>query len=180
VRSTPGLAGALLLVPAVAAIWGSLDEYLPLLAADTGVATGTVPLLGLLVYAGVAAGGVLGGRAARVSRRSLAALLAGAAAALAAGALSGRASGFVLIAAAFCAFQALTIAVEVRLQAAITGPARATVTSLAGFATEVVVVGVFAAYGAGSAVSGNAALFAGFAAVYVLVAGAVLRATRRG
>ncbi|MDQ3850972.1 MAG: MFS transporter, partial [Actinomycetota bacterium] len=36
VRAEPVLRGALLLVPAVAAIWGALDEYLPLLAAEAG------------------------------------------------------------------------------------------------------------------------------------------------
>jgi hypothetical protein len=81
----------------------------------------------------------------------------------------------VLIALAFAGFQATTVAVEARLQHAITGPARSTVTSFAGFATELLVVGVFAAYAAGSAVADHAALFAAFAGVYVLVALAMLR-----
>lgn len=175
VRSQPALRGALLLVPAVSAIWGALDEYVPLLAEDTGVAAETVPLLFLLVYAGVALGGVLAGSASGLSRNAIAALLAAAAGALALGALSGRPSGFVLIAAAFGVFQTVTVVVEARLQDAITGPARSTVTSLAGFATEVLVVGVFAGYAAGSAIAGHATLFACFAAGYGLVAVAMLR-----
>jgi hypothetical protein len=134
-----------------------------------------VPLLFGLVYVGVAAGGLLAGRAARLSRRSLAGLLAAAAVALAAGALTGVAAGFLLVALAFGAFQTVTVVVDVRLQDAIAGPARSTVTSLAGFATEVLVVAVFAAYGAGSAVAGDATLFACFAAAYVVVAAAMLR-----
>ena len=175
VRSDPALRAALMLVPAVAAIWGALDEYLPLLAIDTDVSAGTVPLLFLVVYVGVAAGGLLGGPASRLSRRALALVLAAAAAALAIGALSGLPSGFVLIAAAFCAFQAVQVVVEARLQAAIHGAARSTVTSLAGLATELLVLGVFAGYAAGSAVAANATLFACFAAAYVVVAATMLR-----
>ncbi|MDQ3676690.1 MAG: MFS transporter [Actinomycetota bacterium] len=176
VRSGPALRGALALVPAVTAIWGALDEYLPLLATDTGVADETVPLLFLLVYIGVAAGGLLGGPASRLSRRALAGLLAAAATGLALGALSGLPAGFVGIAAAFCAFQALQVVVDTRLQDAIRGPARSTVTSLAGLATELLVLAVFAGYGAGSALAGDATLFACFAGVYVVIAAAMLRA----
>jgi MFS family permease len=173
-RSSPSVRTAVLLVPAVTAIWGSLDEYVPLLAADTGVGTATVPLLFLLVYVGVSAGGLLGGRAGGLSPSALAGVLAVAAVALALGALSRAPSGFVLIAVAFGAFQAVTVAVDARLQAAIAGPARSTVTSLASFATEVLVIGVFAAYAAGSAVADDATLFACFAAGYLLVAVAML------
>jgi predicted MFS family arabinose efflux permease len=178
VRSRPALRSALLLVPAVSALWGALDEYVPLLAADTGVAAEAVPLLFLLVYAGVAAGGLLGGSAGRLSRRALAGVLAAAATALALGALSGAPSGFALVAAAFCAFQAVTVVVDARLQEAITGPARSTVTSAAALATELLVLAVFAAYGAGSEIAGNAALFACFAAGYAIVAAAMLREPR--
>ena len=174
VRSDPSLRAALLLVPAVAAIWGALDEYLPLLAIDTGVSAATVPLLFLVVYVGVAAGGLLGGPASRLTRQALAVLLAAAASALAIGALSGLPSGFVLIAAAFCAFQAVQVVVDARLQDAIDGSARSTVTSLASLATELLVLGVFTGYAAGSAVATDATLFACFATVYVVVAAAIL------
>ncbi len=57
-----------------------------------------------------------------------------------------------------------------RLQAGIDGEARATVTSFAGFATEVLVLGVFAAYAAGSQVADHATTFAVLASVYLPVA----------
>jgi len=174
-RSGPALRAALLLVPAVAAIWGALDEYLPLLATEIGVADGTVPLLILIVYVGVALGGLLGGPASRLARPALAGVLTAAALALALGALSGVPMGFVLIAVAFCAFQAVQVVVEARLQDAINGSARSTVTSLAGLITEVLVVTVFAGYAAGSALAGHATLFACFAAIYVVVAAAIMR-----
>jgi hypothetical protein len=89
VRTDRRVRGAVLLVPAVWAVWGSLDEYAPLLALEAGASVGAVPLLFLVVYAGVAAGGLLGGVAARLQAGGLATALALAAAALAAGALAG-------------------------------------------------------------------------------------------
>ena len=129
-----------------------------------------MPLLFLMVYAGVTVGGLLGGAATRLRHRGLAAALVVAAATLALGALSRVPAGFVLIAGAFCLFQGITVVVDSRLQGAIAGPTRATVTSLAAFGTEVLVLVVFGAYAAGSAVASNATLFACFAAAYVVIA----------
>ena len=179
VRSAAAVRGALLLVPAVAAIWGALDEYIPLLAAETGATTDTVPLLFLLVYLGVAAGGLLAGPANRMTERAIAALLITAAATLGVGAISSRPAGFVLIAVGFCAFQIATVVVDARLQTAINGAARSTITSLAGLATEVLVVAVFAGYAAGSAVADHATLFVAFAAIYLGIAAAILVRSRR-
>ncbi|MEU9833628.1 MFS transporter [Streptosporangium sp. NPDC048047] len=161
---------ALLLVPAVAALWGSLEEYVPLLAADVGVATETVPLLVLLISAGVAAGGFLVAAGSRLTLRGLAVLLAAGAVALGAGAAAGNALGFFAIAAAFCVFQTSTVLVDVRLQNTIAGPARATVTSVAGLATDVACLGVYGVYAAASAVAGHGMIFALSAVPYLLLA----------
>ncbi|MGH8794347.1 MAG: MFS transporter, partial [Stackebrandtia sp.] len=93
VRGNPPARRAVLLIPVVAGIWGSLEEYVPLLAASATPRTQTVALLILLVSAGVAAGALLSGRAARLRMRGVAWLLAAAAIGLAAGALSGRLLG---------------------------------------------------------------------------------------
>ncbi|MET9065494.1 MFS transporter [Streptosporangium sandarakinum] len=161
---------ALLLVPAVAALWGALEEYVPLLAAGTGVATETVPLLVLLVSAGVAAGGFLAAAGSRLTGRGLAVLLAVGAVALGAGAAAGNALGFFAIAAAFCVFQTATVLADVRLQNTIAGPARATVTSVAGLATDVASLGVYGGYAAASAVAGHGVIFALSAVPYLLLA----------
>jgi hypothetical protein len=97
--------------------------------------------------------------------------------ALAVGAGSGRPIGFVPLAAAFCAFQFATVIADARLQAAITGPSRATVTSMAGLTTEVFTVGVYGLYAVGSGFAGHGAIFAAFAVPYLLMA--ALLATRR-
>jgi hypothetical protein len=178
-RRSKALRGAVLLVPAVVTVWGSLDEFLPLLATEAGAAAGDVPLLALVVYAGMAAGGALADRVSRLRGRGVAAVLATAAALLAAGALSGVPAGFAAIALAFCGFQAVTIVVDARLQAAIEGRARSTLTSLAGLLTEVATIVTFALYGAGSAIASHALLFAAFAAAYLVVAPCAARVVDR-
>jgi MFS family permease len=161
----------LLIVPALAAIWGGLEEYDALLAVDTGVGRENVPWLMLLLWAGVTAGGLLAPIGGRLSTRAFAGILVIASLALAAGALSGLPAGFVLIAVAFCAFQMASVVVDARLQETITGPSRATVTSLAGLGTDVATVLVYGAYGAGSALLlPNSTIFALFAVPYVVIA----------
>ncbi|SCF21617.1 Predicted arabinose efflux permease, MFS family [Micromonospora purpureochromogenes] len=178
-RADPRVRGALLLVPAVAAVWGALEEYTPLLARDTGVAEPTVPLLLLLVSAGVTVGGLLAAPAERLGTRGYAALLTVAAVALAAGAGLRHPAGFVLVGVAFCAFQLATVLADARLQARITGPGRATVTSVAGMATDLTIIAVYGGYALVAAVGGNRAAFVVAAVPYLLVA-VVLLASRDG
>ena len=179
VRSQPAVRAAVLLVAAVTAIWGSLDEYLPLLAVEAGAALPTVAWLALLVYAGMAAGGLAAGPVSRLAPRGLAVLLLVCAGILAIGSLTRAPAGFGLIALAFGGFQALTVAADARLQARIDGRARSTITSLAGLATEVLVLGVFAAYALGSAATDHATLFALFAGSHLVVAVWLWRSGRR-
>ncbi|WP_433251352.1 MFS transporter [Streptosporangium sp. CA-135522] len=177
-RSSRPVRRAVLLVAVVSAVWGALEEYVPLLAAGTGVAAYVVPLLVLLVSAGVALGGVLAATGRRFTDRAFAATLAVAALALGAGAISGVATGFVAIAAAFCLFQLATVLADARLQDGIAGPARATVTSLAGLGAEVAGIAVFAGYAAASTVTGHGVIFAVFAVPYLVLAFALARGDR--
>ncbi|MFJ8829116.1 MFS transporter [Micromonospora aurantiaca] len=170
VRADRRVRAAVLLVAAVTAIWGGLDEYTGLLAADTGMAEVGVPLLLLLVWAGMTVGGLLAPLGEWLSHRGYAGLLVFAAAATAAGALLRHPAGFVLLAAAFAAFQLATVLADVRLQARITGSARATVTSLAGMATDLTIVAFYAGYGLLAGAVGNPAAFAVAVLPYLLVA----------
>ncbi|MGS2616636.1 MFS transporter [Micromonospora sp. LZ34] len=169
-HADPAVRAAVLLVAAVTAVWGALDEYTPLLARDTGVAAETVPLLLLLTWVGVSVGGLFAPAGERLTRRGYAALLVLAALALAVGALLGRPVGFVLVGLAFCGFQLASVLAEARLQARITGPGRATVTSLAGMGTDLTIIVVYAGYGLVATAAGNGVAFAVAAAAYLLVA----------
>lgn len=173
------LLGALLLVPAVTAVWGALDEYTPLLVRETGAADGTVPYLLMMIWTGVTAGSLLAGAAERLGRTGLAAVLAGSALALAAGALSGAQAAIALVGLAFGGFQTATVLADVRLQQRIEGGARATLTSVAGLGTELVTVAVYGAYGVLGARFPHGIVFALCALPYLVTALAVGRRRRR-
>ncbi|WP_433527987.1 MFS transporter [Micromonospora sp. CA-263727] len=170
VRGDRTVRAAVLLVAVVTAVWGALEEYTPLLARDTGVALTTVPLLLLIVTLGQIAGGLLAPAGQRLRAPGHALLLAGSALALAGGALLRRPSGFLLLALAFCGFQLASVLADARLQARISGPSRATVTSLAGMATDLTTITVYAGFGLIATGAGNAVAFAVAAVPYLLVA----------
>lgn len=173
-RRDRSVRGALLLVPAVGAVWGALDEYTPLLARDTGVAEATVPYLLLVIWVGPAVGSLLTGVGERLSVTGLGAVLAGSALALAAGALMGTPAGIGLVAVAFGGFQLVNVLVDARLQDRIEGARRATLTSVASMGTEVATVAVFAAYAVIGAAHGHGTAFAVFAVPYLVTAGVLV------
>ncbi|MFC5925123.1 MFS transporter [Micromonospora vulcania] len=178
-RTHPPVRAAVLLVAVVTADWGALDEYTPLLARDTGIGAQAVPLLLLLLWAGVTVGGLLAPAGERLTGRGYAGLLAVVAVALAGGALVAHPAGFLLLGVAFGAAQLATVLADARLQASITGSSRATVTSLAGMATDVLVIVTYVGYGLVSTVAGNAVAFAVVAGPYLIVALALLARHRR-
>ncbi|MEV4123207.1 hypothetical protein AB0J33_30320, partial [Micromonospora sp. NPDC049645] len=136
-----------------------------------------VPLLLLPLWAGVTVGGLLAPTGERLGRRGYAALLGLVGVTLAGGALLRHPAGFVLLAVAFGAAQLATVLADARLQAQITGTSRATVTSLAGMATDVLIVATYAGYGLLATLAGNAVAFALTAGAYLVVALVLL--TRR-
>ncbi|MEU9556859.1 MFS transporter [Streptomyces fumanus] len=169
-RADRSVSGALLLVPAVSAVWSALDEYAPLLVRDTGVAAGTVPWLLLVIWAGATAGGLLAGPAGRLGTGGLAALLTGAALALATGALLGTPAALVLVGLAFGGFQLATVLADARLQERIDATDRATLTSVAGLGSEVGTLAVYGGYATLATGAGHAAAFAWAAVPYAVTA----------
>jgi hypothetical protein len=100
----------------------------------------------------------------------LAGLICCGAALTAVGALSGHPLGVVALAAAFGIFQLATVVADTRLQGSISGPARATVTSLAGMSTDVATLAVYGSYAALVDVGGHGGAFALLALSYLAVA----------
>ncbi|MEU7899635.1 MFS transporter [Nonomuraea sp. NPDC049152] len=176
-RRSPRVRHALLLVPAVTAVWGELEEYVPLLAQESGTAVPAVPLLVLLVWVGATSGGLLAKRAARLRTRGLAAVLAVGGLALGVGAATGHPAGFVGLAVAFAMFQLGEVLADARLQKRITGPSRATVTSLAGLLTDVCTIVALVLYGAASLVFSHSVLFVLFSVPYLVTALVMSRRT---
>ncbi|MFE6412407.1 MFS transporter [Streptomyces sp. NPDC057837] len=175
VRRDRAVRGALLLVPAVAAVWGALDEYTPLLVRDIGVAETTVPYLVMLIWAGATAGGLLAGPAERLGTAGFAALLAGGALALAVGAASRSLAGVALVGLAFAAFQLAEVLADVRLQHRIEESRRATLTSVASLGTELATVATFGVYALLGTRLNHGTVFAVLAVPYLVTALALLR-----
>jgi len=148
------------LVAALVPGFTALDEYLPLLSRSAGASTAVVPLMYALPALAMAGGSALAGRWSAITAPRLAGTLATAAVLLAGGALSGHLAGMVPIALAFGILQFAIIVTETRLQESITGAARATVLSVAGFASEVFAVLLYAVFGAGASFASVPALFA--------------------
>ncbi|WP_405770604.1 MFS transporter [Actinacidiphila glaucinigra] len=166
-RGTPRVRSAVLLAAALTGL-GVVDEYLPVLAREAGTPAAAVPLLLLLPWAAMAAGGFAGGGMAGAGDRLLAVLLGAGGAALAAGALTGRPAGFLGIAAFYWVLRLAQIVADTRLQHAISGPARATVTSVAGLGAQAVALAVFLTLGL-AARWASAAVLVALTAVPVLL-----------
>jgi MFS family permease len=169
-RDDRSVRGALLLVPAVSAVWGALDEYTPLLVRDTGVSDTAVPWLLLLIWAGATVGGLLAGAGERLGATGLAGLLAGSALALAVGAAAGTPAAIGLVALAFGGFQLASVLADARLQDRISGTGRATLTSVAGVGTELTTVTVYGAYAVIGSTAEHGSVFALFAVPYLVTA----------
>ncbi|NUP23827.1 MAG: MFS transporter [Streptomyces sp.] len=179
VREDRSVRGALLLIPAVAAVWGALDEYTPLLVRDIGVAEATVPYLIMLIWAGVTLGSLLTGPAERLGTRGLAALLAGSAVALAVGAAARSLAGIALVSLAFAGFQLAEVLADVRLQHRIDESRRATLTSVASLGTELATVATFGAYALLGTDADHSTVFAVLAIPYLVTALALASARSR-
>ncbi|CAM3937285.1 MFS transporter [Nocardia ninae] len=135
----------------------AFDEYFALLAESAGVATAVVPLLVGVTVLGSLIGSVLAGRTEGMSGRTMAiavgfggVLFLGGS--LIAGLAEGRPSavyvltglGFTAIGVSYGIVYNAGVVAGARLQDAIEGPARATVTSVSGLLGEVVALVVFA------------------------------------
>lgn len=162
----------ILLLAATMVGFTAYDEYFPLVARDHGVSTTIIPILIAVTVVGQAVGTALVGRTAAASARTVALFLAGGALLISVGALVTPYAGFVAIAVGYGLANNAMLVGETRLQDAITGPARATVTSVLGVLEEVFAVTLFAGFALGSHILGFPALVAmlGIPAVFVALA----------
>ncbi len=145
----PVVRHALLLAAAFGVL--AFDEYFSLLARDAGASNSAVPWFVALTLLGPAIGTALAGRTAAMTGRQMSWVVAAAAVLLCGGALLGNLAGFVALSIGYgLAWNASTVA-DARVQDAIEGPARATVTSVLGLSTEVFALATYAVVGIGSA-----------------------------
>ena len=126
------------------------DEYFPLVAKHHGVSTSTIPLLVGMAVVGQVVGTALAGRTASMGSRTMAVVVVIGGGLISIGALIWPYAGFVSIAVGYGLLNNTMIVAEARLQQVIAGPARATVTSVYGFATEVVALAVYGTFAVGA------------------------------
>ena len=146
-----GSVRAMIVIYALVFGLSAYDEYFPILARDAGAATVDVPLLVGVMMLGQFAGTALAGRTAAMPARVMATLLATSAVLVSLGALGGGIAGVAAITVGYGVLHNAIIVSEARLQQLIESDARATVTSVAGLSTEVVVLAVYATFAIGSA-----------------------------
>lgn len=140
---------AILLAVAVLGGVDALEEYFPLMAADWSVPTELVPPAVVATAVTGAVGAALGGVAAGWGRWRLTATIAAAVVALAVAAALAVPLAMILVAVFYGGYRLVLVVLEVRLQDRITGPSRATVTSVSGFGVEIVGLAVFGAWAVG-------------------------------
>jgi MFS family permease len=126
------------------------DEYFPILARDGGIATIDVPLLVGVMTLGQLVGTALAGRTAAMSGRVMAMLVTTSAVLVSIGALGSGPAGLAAVTVGYGIVHNTIVVGEARLQQSITSGARATVTSVAGLSTEVIVLAVYASFAIGS------------------------------
>jgi MFS family permease len=152
----PAVRGVVLAVALLGGI-DAFEEYFALLANEWGVPVVAVPFALLVIPVAGAAGAAIGGRCGGLRPAVLgAALFAGAAVLTATGFLH-RPVGLIGLAVFYGLYRLVLLVADARLQDRITGPARATVTSVAELGTEFVCLAVYAAWALGQTV-GVAAL----------------------
>lgn len=170
----PDVRRVLLLAAAMVAMT-TYDEYFPLVARDHHVSTTVVPVLIAITVVGQAIGTALVGRTARVDGRVVGVMLATGSVLISIGALATPYAGFVAIAVGYGLCNNAMLVGETRLQDMITGPARATVTSVLGVLEDLSAISLFACFAVGSRFLGFPTLVALLAIPAALVALAVVR-----
>jgi MFS family permease len=145
--------GVLLVVLAVALVGGldAVEEYFPVLAADRGLSVTAVPVAILVIALAGAGGAALAARVGRLPDRVLPVLLALAGMLLAAAAVLPAGPAIAAAAVFYALYLAVLVVAEARLQDRISGPYRATLTSVAGVGIETAALLVFGAWAVGGA-----------------------------
>ncbi|MGY1984653.1 MFS transporter [Blastococcus sp. SYSU DS0669] len=163
----PALLAAVLAVALVGGL-DAVEEYFPVLVAERGVPGLAVPAAVLVVSLAGAAGAALGGRLVRPPGRVLGGLLVAAGAGLLLAAATAGPPVVVVLGLAYGVYLAVLVAAEAELQRRISGPYRATITSVAGTGVELSSLLVFAAWAGGG---GRAVALLVLAVVPVVVLG---------
>jgi hypothetical protein len=137
----------LLLIAALLPALTAIDEYVPLLGPAYRLPTSIVPAFLLVITLTAAVGSWCAGRWWSAGSARIAIILAFGGIALIASGLTSNAAGFTGVGIAFGFMQFGIVTTNIRLQHAITGTARATITSVADVGADVASIILFAVCG---------------------------------
>ena len=140
--------GAVVVVAAVAGL-DAIDEYFPLMARDWGLSTGVTPVTLAVISLAGAVGAATAGRTVDLSNRSLGRVLVAAAVLLGVLGAARFPVGLAAVSVGYGLYRMVAVAYEIRLQDLITGPSRATVSSVAALGTELSGLLLLGAWAAG-------------------------------
>jgi MFS family permease len=128
----------------------AFDEYLTLVGHEQGLSAEQVPWLAAILVVGYSVGTLMAGVTASWASVRVATLYGTGAVAVSAGVLAGGWAGYAALGVGYALLSNGYLVSEARLQEAIEGEARATVTSVWGLGSEVFAIIVFAAVGIGT------------------------------
>lgn len=143
----PAIRAAVLALAVVTGL-DALEEYFGLMARDWGVGIAAIPAAMLGITLAGAAGAFLGGTANRLPTNVLVLVYATALVLLLVAGLVARPVGLAGVAVCYGLYRAVLVVCETRLQDRIESGSRATVTSVAGLAIEIVGIGLFGVWAA--------------------------------
>ncbi|MEO6714827.1 MAG: MFS transporter [Mycobacteriales bacterium] len=146
--STPAMRTAIVAVGLLSGV-DAFEEYVPLLARNWGVPTGATPLATIGIPVVAALGAAYAGRADRLRPPVLGAMLGAGGFLLVAAAIAARPAGLIGVTLFYGLYRVVWVVAGARLQQEIESTARATVTSVAGFGTELAALLLFAAWAIG-------------------------------
>lgn len=172
-RSEPAILRLVAIGALLEGLW-VVDEYLPLVSRVQGGADATAPILILIVWLGLLAGGEVAARRPDWGGSLLGPLLAIGTATMVVALAAGRVWALALVAVGYATLEATNVIADARLQERTAGEVRATVTSIRGFgaaATSMVLFLIIGAMAVGDDPRpGLYVLLAALAAVALLVA----------
>lgn len=154
----------------IGGVYGSLEEYVPLLMENTGF---NLPVISLAVAATVAIAALaslIAHRFAKLSTMAIMKLLALSGLALTGVGLIGNMGTIALVVTYTFLITLLGVVFEARLQHTITGGLRATISSVSGFALEITAVATYFLYGLIAQRAGNIVAFRTFGIIITIVA----------
>ncbi|MEM6994348.1 MAG: MFS transporter [Myxococcota bacterium] len=146
VRTTPVIARVVVMAGLLEGLF-VFDEYVPLLARARGASDASVPLMVLIVWAGVLLGGEVAARRTTMSPRALALLMLAGTGAMFAGVALPHLAALASIGLGYAALQLVWVLSDARLQAQLPGATRATVTSVRALLSGIVSMVAFAVVG---------------------------------